>query len=71
MTGRSEFDYYDVADVKRRLPLEPGQLAFTCCQVPVVYRLAQKNSLTVVLANGTKRHAEPLRLDASTSREIF
>ena len=71
LTGRTEFTYYDVAGVKQRRVLHAGELAFTCCQVPVVYRLAQKNSLAIVWANGTRRRAEPLRLDSAASREIF
>jgi hypothetical protein len=66
-----EFTCYDVAGVKRRRRLEVGELAFTYCQVPVVYRLAKKNSLTVVRVDGVKQNAEQLRLDATTSREIF
>jgi hypothetical protein len=71
VAGPVEFVYYDVAGVKRRRLLRAGELAFTCCQVPVVYRLARKNLLTVVLADGTKQRAELPRLDAATSRKIF
>jgi hypothetical protein len=71
VTRRTEFAYYDVAGVKRRLLLQPGELVFTYCQVPIVCRLAQKNSLAVVQANGVKRHIEQLRLDVAASREIF
>ena len=71
VTRRTEFAYYNVANVKCRLPLKPGELAFTYCQVPVVYRLAQENTLTVVLAIGTKQHAEKLCLESTDSREIF
>ena len=71
LTGRTEFTYYDVAGVKQRRLLQAGELAFTCCQVPVVYRLARKSSLAIVRANGTRRRAEPLRLDSAASREIF
>src|SRR5208282_5334258 len=71
VTETAEFAYYDVVGVKRQRLLQVGELAFTYCQVPVVYRLAKKNSLTVVLANGTRRHAERLRLDSPVSREIF
>jgi len=71
VTGRTEFAYYDVAGVKQRRLLQRSELAFTYCQVPVVYRLAKKNSLTVVLANGAKQHAEMLRLDSTASRGIF
>ena len=71
VTGRTEFACYDVAGVKQQLLLQAGELAFTYCQVPIIYRLAEGNSLTVVGANGAKRQAEPLRLDATDSRKIF
>ncbi len=68
---RTEFAYHDAANIKSRLSLKPGELAFTYCQAPVVYRLAKESSLTVVLANGAKQHAGKPRLDSTTSREIF
>jgi hypothetical protein len=71
VTGRTEFAYYDVAGVKRRLALKAGELAFTYCQLPIVYRVATKNSVTLVRANGAKDRREDLRLDSTVSQEIF
>ena len=71
VTGRAQFAYYDVASGKQALRLKAGELAFTYCQVPVVFRRAQKNALTIFQANGAVRSSESLRLDAATSREIF
>jgi len=71
VAGRTEFAYYDVANVRQMLRLQVGELAFTYCQVPVVFRLALKNSLTVVRANGAKRTSESLHLDAANSRQLF
>ncbi len=71
VTGRTEFAYYDVAGVKQRRLLQRGELAFTYCQVPVIYQQAKRNSLTVVLANGATQPAEQLRLSSTASREIF
>jgi hypothetical protein len=71
VTGRTEFAYYDVANVKQQLRLQAGELAFTYCQVPVVFHLAQKDSLTVLRTGGARRHSEKLSLDANTSREVF
>jgi hypothetical protein len=67
----SEFIYYDVGGVKRRLPLNPGELAFTYCQVPVVYRLAQKSSLAIVRSSGIEPYGSDLQLDSAASREVF
>ena len=52
--------------------LEPGTLAFTFCQVPVVYRLADgEASLTVVRRDGQERRFDGATLDAATSRKVF
>jgi hypothetical protein len=71
VTGSTAIVYYDVSGSRRRLPLKRGELAFTYCQVPMIYRQAPKSSLTLVLANGEKRHADELRLDTATSRKLF
>jgi hypothetical protein len=71
VTERTEFSYYDVTGVRQRLILKSGELAFTYCQVPIVFRQAAKNFLVVVWSNGSKRPVEASRLDAVTSREIF
>ena len=54
------------------LPLEPGTLAFTFCQVPVVYRLTDAAArVTVVGRDGTERGFDGSFLDAATSRAVF
>lgn len=67
----SSFAYYDVAGQPRRLRLPPGSLAFTYCQVPVVYRLARKARLVVTRASGLEEPGEEMCLDVLTSRSIF
>jgi hypothetical protein len=71
LTAPADFAYYDVAGVKQQLRLPAGTLAFTCCQVPVLYRLARENSLDLVPANGATRSYKELLLDADRSRLIF
>jgi hypothetical protein len=39
--------------------------------LPIVYRVATKNSVTLVRANGAKDRREDLRLDSTVSQEIF
>jgi hypothetical protein len=65
------FAYYDVMGVPRRLRLPRASLAFTYCQVPIIYRLARKPGLVVWKADGTVESSDELRLDAATSRSIF
>jgi hypothetical protein len=71
LTAPGEFKYYDVSGVARRLRLRAGELAFTYCQVPILYRQARANSLRVVPAKGARSRSSELRLDAATSRLIF
>jgi hypothetical protein len=65
------FTYLDAAGAQRKLRLKTGALAFTYCQVPVVYQLAEKPFLTVEFANGKKRRQQALSLDEKSSRAIF
>jgi hypothetical protein len=46
-------------------------LAFTICQVPVCYRLADSASLTVTRDHGGEEHVEGSALDRGRSAEIF
>ena len=65
------FEYYDVAGKQQTLTLEPQTLAFTYCQVPVVYRISENRKLILHLADGATRNLEGLVLDPASSREIF
>ncbi len=71
LTDASEFVHFDVSGVRRRRRLKPGELAFTYCQVPVVYRLAPRDSLTLFRADGSREHNETLRLAPDISRAII
>jgi hypothetical protein len=70
-TRASVFEYFDVAGTKQRLRLQPGELAFTYCQIPVIYRLAGKNSVKVVRSESPMEVSAELELSQPTSRECF
>ncbi|MDH3254104.1 MAG: hypothetical protein OEM62_03855, partial [Acidobacteriota bacterium] len=65
------FGYYDVAGELQSLALEEHTLAFTYCQVPIVYRISEERKLTLIFSDGTIRDLEGLVLDKASSREIF
>jgi hypothetical protein len=65
------FEYYDVAGAPQMLSLAEETLAFTYCQVPIVYRLSEKQGLTLYLSGGTIRNLDGLVLDKASSSEIF
>jgi hypothetical protein len=71
LTGPDAFTYFDVAGTRRKLPLQAGMLAFTYCQVPVVYQLAAQPFLKLHFADGRRHQQDTLELDEATSRAIF
>jgi hypothetical protein len=71
LTAACAFTYRDVGGAKRKLPLKPGELGFTYCQVPVIYRLAGKDSISVLRRDGEPSRLDALNLDAALSAEIF
>ncbi|HUA38112.1 MAG TPA: hypothetical protein VMA35_06895 [Candidatus Sulfopaludibacter sp.] len=71
LSSPATFSYFDVASRARKLRLKTGALAFTYCQVPVVYQLAPKPFLTIVLADGQRQREEVRSLNQENSRAIF
>jgi hypothetical protein len=65
------FTCSDAAGRVRQLRLRPGMLAFTYCQVPVVYQLAPAPFLTVAFTDGRKQRQRTLVLNADISRTVF
>jgi hypothetical protein len=65
------FEYVDVRQETRQLPLEKGSLCFTYCQVPIVYTLADENRLIVTHQNGATDTSGDLTVDENSSLEIF
>lgn len=65
------FEYLDVHQETRQLPIEKGSLCFTYCQVPVVYALADENRLTIVYKNGAMTTLNDLTIDEDNSLKIF
>ncbi|HKW27719.1 MAG TPA: hypothetical protein VJT54_00140 [Verrucomicrobiae bacterium] len=71
LSSPARFSYFDVAGSARKLRLKTGALAFTYCQVPVIYQLAPKPCLTIEFADGGKQRQEALWLDRKNSRALF
>lgn len=65
------FEYIDVHQQAQRISLDAGSLGFTYCQVPVIYRLDQVNSLEVRFEDGRSVNSTELSLDESTSQKVF
>lgn len=64
-------EYRDLGGHLKKIELKGGQLAFTCCQTPVVYTLSDKESITLHYSDGRKITFEGLRLKREGSSAIF
>ncbi|WP_438962264.1 hypothetical protein [Nonlabens sp.] len=66
-----EFDYININQEKQSLKVAAGSLAFTYCQVPVVYSHSDKESITVSFHDGSDISFNNLELDHQTSQLLF
>ena len=65
------FKYINIKQELKELQLYRHELAFTYCQVPVVYGIASQTSLEVTLKDGSINTINGLKLDDITSQKIF
>jgi hypothetical protein len=65
------FGYLTLAGEDKTWELPPESLAFTCCQVPVCYTLADTTVITVEWADGRKEFVRSDSLSAEISSSIF
>ena len=66
------FTYFDLSGNESTIELLPDSLAFTICQVPVIYQLSDTRiSIELTDANGQTRRIEQDNLDPETSLAIF
>ncbi len=69
--GRRIFDFIDNEDKISKLELHLNQLAFTICQVPVVYSAGLKQGIRIEYAGEKQRTIEGCVIDAATCQKIF
>jgi hypothetical protein len=68
---RTAWKWVDATGAARELSLGAGELGFTLCQVPVLYRLAERRTIEVHWADGLIQSAPDGALDALASRAIL
>lgn len=65
------FNYYDVNGLSQSLILNSEMLAFTICQVPVIYMLADEEKIIIAMKDGTEEVINGLTLSDKWSKSIF
>jgi len=67
----AKFEYVDVNGKFKILQLEANSLAFTYCQVPVIYKNSDQNSISVYYQDGISETAETLTCSAKQTEQLF
>jgi hypothetical protein len=52
LNQKSSFEYFDLKGEQQQIMLEPGQMGFTTCQVPVIYSASNEDKATIKYADG-------------------
>ena len=65
------FKYIDVNKEAKNVELEKDSLCFTYCQIPIIYKLSNKEGLKVVLNQGAAIEFDTLELNSETSKKVF
>lgn len=67
----STFDYVDVRGKDQTIDLQAGQLAFTYCQAPIVYEVADSMHINVYFHDGSITQVDGPSLDRDLSSLLF
>jgi len=65
------FTFIDINGEKQSIELDANSLCFTYCQVPIIYKLSDKDNLKVVFNNSKQIKSDTLKIDWNTSKSIF
>ncbi|MCJ7757027.1 MAG: hypothetical protein MUP24_02690, partial [Gillisia sp.] len=68
---RKVFNFVDVQQQAQEITLQEKSIAFTYCQIPIIYKIAGKEHLEVVYNAGLSVEFENLSLDIETSKKVF
>ncbi|MEO0469876.1 MAG: hypothetical protein AAF206_09675 [Bacteroidota bacterium] len=71
LTQAESFSYLNQSGQMEAMQLATGELGFTYCQVPVVYRQAESNQILLHRTDGTTDVVEGLELNRTDSARIF
>ncbi|TDR25944.1 hypothetical protein [Flavobacterium cheniae] len=71
LTKSKSFEYVNVHFEHKTIELKENSLAFTFCQIPVVYQLSDVSNIEIFDNHGNSKVIDQLTLDAKTSQDVF
>ncbi|MCL7762619.1 hypothetical protein MPF19_04270 [Polaribacter sp. Z014] len=71
VTSPKTFTYTAINKEAKLIDLSQGSLCFTYCQVPIIYKNTEEESVTIFFTNGEVTASENLILDKNISKMMF
>jgi hypothetical protein len=71
LTQDSIFRYFDLKGMPQQITLKQGQLGFTFCQVPVIYKASNEDNISVTMADGKQIFTPDHTIAKEISSRIF
>jgi hypothetical protein len=71
LTKNQEVTFINVIGLKNNMLLEKDSLAFTYCQVPIIYIKSTTNQMELFYENGSNEIVNSLALDIEKSKKVF
>ncbi len=65
------FTYVNIKKDIEEIELEKGSICFTYCQIPIIYKLAGKDGMKVIISDNSVLEYDRLNLDLATSKKVF
>ena len=65
------FKFVNLSNEIEYMPIRSNSLAYTICQVPVIYSLSDKEDITVITMDGSQETINGHQLNFETSQNIF
>ncbi|MGB1168602.1 MAG: hypothetical protein ACPG4G_00870 [Flavobacteriaceae bacterium] len=71
VSKETNFEFLSISKENDSIRIPINALAFTYCQVPIVYNISDKDSLKVTFSDGKSKIIDSLMIDSETSDKIF
>ena len=72
LSDSKTFTYYDISKQKKELVIQNNQLAYTFCQVPIIYNLSKNNHrIEVTMKDGSSHTLNSYQIPKNLSQSIF
>jgi hypothetical protein len=71
LSDQKTFEFVNLEGEPQMISLNASQMAFSFCQVPVVYQAAEKENITITFADGQQESLAGNSLNEQYSRQIF